>query len=169
MFDDPFILDVGVLDTRFGDCLVAATGKGICHLAFTMGDSARALARLRAAWQGYTHRERSEAMREEIGKVFELASTPQDVPLDLRGTPFQRRVWEALTRIPVGQVTTYSALAASIGHPKASRAVGSAVGDNPVAVLVPCHRVIRKDGSMGGYAYGTDIKSALLHWEGALR
>lgn len=169
MFDDPFILDVGVLDTRFGDCLVAATGKGICHLSFTMGDSAKALARLRTAWPGFIFREQVEATEAVIRKIFDTGSTTENVPVDVRGTPFQRMVWEALRRIPLGQVTTYSALAASIGHPKASRAVGTAVGDNPIAVFVPCHRVIRKDGSLGGYAYGTDIKSALLRWEGALR
>jgi len=91
------------------------------------------------------------------------------IPLDLRGTAFQLAVWQQLCRIPVGETRSYAQIAEAIGHPRAVRAVGSANAANPVAVLVPCHRVVRSDGSTGGYAYGEPVKRALLQREGALR
>ena len=89
-----------------------------------------------------------------------------DLPIDVRGTAFQERVWQELRKIPVGETRSYADIAAAIGQPGAVRAVGSANGDNPVAVLVPCHRVIRSDGSLGGYAGGLPRKSKLLAAEG---
>ncbi len=92
---------------------------------------------------------------------------PHDLPLDVRGTAFQQAVWRELTRIPPGETRSYAQIAAAVGHPAAVRAAGSANGANHLAVLIPCHRVIRGDGSMGGYAYGLERKRALLKREGA--
>ncbi|MEM9961595.1 MAG: methylated-DNA--[protein]-cysteine S-methyltransferase, partial [Pseudomonadota bacterium] len=90
-----------------------------------------------------------------------------EVPLYLIGAPFQIKVWEALLAIPSGHVTTYSEIAKAIGHPKAMRAVGSAVGRNPISWLIPCHRAIRRDGALGGYRWGLPVKRAMLAWEAA--
>lgn len=156
-------------DSPFGECLLAVTDRGLCHVAFTMGDSDSRLARLKSEWPDADLRLDSVKTAPWMEVVFSTSESLRDIALDLRGTPFQKQVWAALLTIPRGQVTSYGELAAAIGRPKASRAVGTAVGDNPVAVLVPCHRVLRKDGSLGGYYYGPELKSALLRWEGALR
>lgn len=162
------ILHFGIHRTPFGECLLAVSERGLCHLAFTLGDRDPVLARIRSAWPDADLRQDSSLTEPFAKAVFEPDGSAA-MPLDLRGTPFQRKVWQALLEIPLGEVTTYGKLAAAIGHPKAARAVGTAVGDNPVAVLVPCHRVVRSDGSLGGYFYGPELKSALLRWEGALR
>lgn len=159
----------GIHSTPFGECLIAATNRGLCHLEFTLGSIDRVLKRLRADWPD-ADLQMDPAITEPLAKaVFSDDGFSASIPVDVRGTPFQLKVWAALRAIPRGHVTTYGTLAEAIGHPKASRAVGTAVGDNPIAVCVPCHRVVRKDGSLGGYYYGPDLKSALLRWEGALR
>jgi methylated-DNA-[protein]-cysteine S-methyltransferase len=104
---------------------------------------------------------------DELDKYFRRELTRFSVPLDPRtGTTFQRRVWEELSRIPYGQTRSYAQIAEALGAPRAARAVGSANGSNPIAIAVPCHRVIKADGSIGGYSSGTDIKRVLLEWEG---
>lgn len=162
------MLHYGIHSTPFGECLIAVSDRGLCHLAFTLGHPESVLSRLRSNWPEAELVADSAKTRPFADAVF-ASEDSQALPLDLRGTPFQRKVWQALLRIPRGHVTSYGELAEAIGHPKASRAVGTAVGDNPVAVWVPCHRVLRKDGSLGGYEYGPELKSALLRWEGALR
>jgi AraC family transcriptional regulator of adaptative response/methylated-DNA-[protein]-cysteine methyltransferase len=159
----------GTHNTPFGECLIATTNRGLCHLAFTLGQANHALVRLQTDWPDADLIEDSAITEPLVKAVFATEGFSASLEVDLRGTPFQIKVWMALRAIPRGHVTTYGTLAAVIGHPKASRAVGTAVGDNPVAVVVPCHRVVRKDGSIGGYYYGPDLKSALLRWEGALR
>ena len=110
--------------------------------------------------------EDQQATREFIGPIFDLAQrSRKPLHIHLQGTNFQVKVWQALLEIPPGTVTTYTGIAGRIGHPSSLRAVGSAVGQNPVAILIPCHRVIRKDGEIGGYHYGTARKKALLGWE----
>lgn len=161
-------LTYGLHPSPFGECLLAVSERGLCHLAFTLGQPEPVLSRIRSAWPDADLRQES-SRTEPFAKTVFSPDGSAAMPLDLRGTPFQRRVWQALLEIPLGEVTTYGKLAAAIGHPKAARAVGTAVGDNPVAVLVPCHRVVRSDGSLGGYFYGPELKSALLRWEGALR
>lgn len=161
-------LHYGLHSTPFGECLLAVSDRGLCHLAFTLADRDTVLARLRSDWPEADIRH-DPIMTEPFALAVFTPDEASAIPLDLRGTPFQRKVWHALLEIPRGEVTTYGELAAVIGHPKASRAVGSAVGDNRVAVMVPCHRVVRGDGSLGGYYYGPELKSALLRWEGALR
>ena len=108
---------------------------------------------------------RLEREATQIAEYFTGARTQFDLPLDPEGTPFQRRVWAALTRIPFGQTTSYGALANAVGKPGAARAVGSANSKNPIAIIVPCHRVIAADGSLCGFASGTERKSWLLDWE----
>ncbi len=155
--------------TPFGECLLGATGRGICALTFVRGgDREGALAELRARWPRATLGEAPE----RTGPLAERAFGGQgaDRPalhLVLHGTNFQVKVWEALLRIPPGTVATYGAVAAAIGRPTARQAVGQATGRNPIAVLIPCHRVIRRMGVVGGYRWGAPRKRMLLAWEAA--
>lgn len=155
-----------VLATSLGPMLVAATDKGVCCLAFGEGE-----AELRARFPKAELVAAGEDFRALFAQVLEAVEQPGPgsaaIPLDVKGTAFQQRVWEELRRIPHGQTRSYGELAAALGNPKASRAVGGANGANHVAVLIPCHRVIAGDGSLGGYAYGLAIKAELLKREGA--
>lgn len=148
----------------FGEALVMATDRGLCGLAFTadVGREA-ALADLRARWPAADHRADPAA----AGAIDGAFGSGGEMRLHLIGAPFQIKVWEALLRIPAGQVTTYSEIAAAIGHPRATRAVGTAVGRNPVSWLIPCHRAITRDGRLGGYHWGLPVKRAMLAWEAA--
>ncbi|MEL7171513.1 MAG: bifunctional helix-turn-helix domain-containing protein/methylated-DNA--[protein]-cysteine S-methyltransferase [Pseudomonadota bacterium] len=158
------------IGTPFGEALVMATTKGICGLAFVeeMGRHAT-MADMRARWPDATFRQDAAAITPHAEAISaQLAGrTGQPVKLGLHGTPFQIKVWEALLSIPSGQVTTYSEIARAIGRPRAVRAVGSAVGRNPVSWLIPCHRALRRDGQLGGYHWGLPVKRALLAWESA--
>jgi len=157
------VIHYAVIDTTLGQMLVAATDKGVCCLAFNEGGP-----ELRARFPKAELVEGGEAFRalfEQVAAAVERPGTGQDIPLDVQGTAFQQRVWEELRRIPPGETRSYGELAAALGKPKASRAVGGANGANNIAVLIPCHRVIAADGSLGGYAYGTDIKAELLRRE----
>ncbi|WP_373486433.1 bifunctional transcriptional activator/DNA repair enzyme AdaA [Blastomonas sp.] len=152
-----------VMPCSLGDLLVAVTAKGVCRLSFneTAADLAKRFpnATLHAATAGT-----SDMFNRALAGV-EAPATAAQVPIDVRGTAFQELVWKALSAIPPGETRSYAQIAASIGRPKAVRAVGSACGANQVAVLIPCHRAMRTDGTLGGYAYGLDIKSALLDKE----
>lgn len=154
-----------VLATSLGDMLVAATEKGVCCLAFGEGE-----AELRARFPRADSVAAGEDFRALFAQVVEAVEQPGPgsaaIPLDVKGTAFQQRVWEELRRIPHGETRSYGELAAALGNPKASRAVGGANGANHVAVLIPCHRVIAADGTLGGYAYGLVIKAKLLRREG---
>jgi AraC family transcriptional regulator of adaptative response/methylated-DNA-[protein]-cysteine methyltransferase len=154
-----------VLPTSLGDMLVAATEKGVCCLAFDEGE-----AELRARFPKAELVAAGDDFRALFAQVVEAVEQPGPgnaaIPLDVKGTAFQQRVWEELRRIPHGETRSYGELAAALGNPKASRAVGGANGANNVAVLIPCHRVIAADGSLGGYAYGLEIKAELLRREG---
>jgi AraC family transcriptional regulator of adaptative response/methylated-DNA-[protein]-cysteine methyltransferase len=155
-----------VLATSLGEMLVAATDKGVCCLAFGEGE-----AELRARFPRAEVVPAGEAFRDLFAQVVKAVEQPGPgstaIPLDVHGTAFQQRVWEELRRIPHGETRSYGELAAALGNPKASRAVGGANGANNVAVLIPCHRVIASDGTLGGYAYGLEIKAELLKREGA--
>ena len=158
----------GLHDTPFGKALVATTERGICHLGFVQGSEGQAIDALIANWQQARMIEDYQATTLLVELIFDLrvrGNTPLRV--HLRGTNFQLKVWEALLRIPPGVVTSYGDLAAQAGRPGASRAVGTALARNPVAVLIPCHRVIRKLGEFGNYRYGVARKKALLGWEAA--
>jgi len=157
----------GIHPTPFGDSLIAITDHGICHLSFTMGHVDAAIARLKHRWPSADVREDNDATKPMVERVFGNQKSENPVSVVLKGTPFQINVWEALRTIPTGHLTTYGAIAQQIGHPKASRAVGSAIGDNPIAYLIPCHRVIRRDGNIGQYYYGSAMKTAMIGWEKA--
>lgn len=161
-------ISYGFHPSPFGECLLATTERGLSNLIFVeTGERKPALAELHKAWvRGtLTHApERTAPLAEQIF-TFMSGGQPGPLALYLRGTNFQIKVWEALLRIPPRYVTTYEGIAQRIGNPRASRAVGSAVGRNPIPALIPCHRVLRKLGEFGGYRYGTTRKMALLGWE----
>ena len=154
-----------MLDTPLGTMLVAATDRGICRLTFD--EDPAVLGRL---FPNATIKPADAAMGALVSGVLAAIATPaaaHDLPLDVAGTAFQERVWQELRRIPPGETRSYADIAAAVGAPGATRAVGTANGANPVAVLVPCHRVIRSDGTLGGYAGGLTRKRKLLAAEGA--
>jgi AraC family transcriptional regulator of adaptative response/methylated-DNA-[protein]-cysteine methyltransferase len=149
--------------TKFGHMLVAATDKGICRLSFDEDEQA-----LRARFPNAAIAPGGAAMADLLKRTaaaVEAPERPHDLPLDVRGTAFQEAVWRELSRIPPGESLSYAALAARAGKPGAARAAGSACGANHVAVLIPCHRARRGDGSAGGYAYGLAVKAALIEAE----
>jgi AraC family transcriptional regulator, regulatory protein of adaptative response / methylated-DNA-[protein]-cysteine methyltransferase len=154
----------GVAPSPFGPALVARTARGVCHLSFLDPDgSDAAIAELRATWPA-ARLQRDDAMAAQVVAVTFAGDRP---PLDVQGTNFQARVWDALLRIPEGGVACYEDVAVALGRPGATRAVASAVARNRVAWLIPCHRVIRKVGETGGYRWGRDRKRAMLAWEAA--
>ncbi len=155
----------GWFDSPFGPALVMGTELGICGIGFaseTGTDST--MADLRCRWPKATFTEDPAMLAPWVEAAFHGTGR---TTLHLIGAPFQIKVWEALLRIPTGHVTTYSEIADAIGHPKASRAVGSAVGRNPISWLIPCHRALRKSGGLGGYHWGLPVKRAMLAWETA--
>ncbi|MBZ4422158.1 methylated-DNA--[protein]-cysteine S-methyltransferase [Myxococcus sp. RHSTA-1-4] len=158
----------GIHPSPFGDCLIAVCERGICGLHFLTGESAEeALASLRAQWPRATFEASREAAATWAERIFPARPPREPTPLSVlvKGTPFQVQVWQALLRISPGHVATYEDIAQAIGNPKAVRAVGSAVGDNPVALLIPCHRVLRKTGVFGDYRWGPARKKVMLAWE----
>ena len=155
-------------ESPFGNIIVASTPKGICYLAFTEEESA-ALNGLKAAFSNAGIQEKKDALQAEALIFFQHKG--RDLPqlkLHLKGTLFQLKVWQALLQIPAGRLSSYGVVATQIGQPTASRAVGTAIGSNPVAFLIPCHRVIQSAGGLGGYRWGTTRKTALIGWESAL-
>jgi AraC family transcriptional regulator of adaptative response/methylated-DNA-[protein]-cysteine methyltransferase len=153
----------GLHPTPLGKCLIGITERGICHLGFVQTGEGDAIDNLAADWREARMIEDQKATAPLVEPIFDLGQRGRsELRLHLRGTNFQLKVWEALLGIPIGSVTTYETIAERIGKPGALRAVGSAVGHNPVAVLIPCHRVIRKVGDFGNYRYGAPRKKALL-------
>ncbi|MBI2948959.1 MAG: methylated-DNA--[protein]-cysteine S-methyltransferase, partial [Verrucomicrobia bacterium] len=160
----------GIHPTCFGDCLLATTPRGVCWLSFvTDGAEERALTELRDHWAGATLSADPSASERVADRIFSRRPNPTRTSLNLlvAGTNWQIKVWEALLRIPPGAVTTYRQIAARLGRDTAARAVGNAVARNPIAYLIPCHRVIRQSGVIGDYRWGTDRKRAMLGWESA--
>ena len=153
----------GWFDTPFGEALAMATDRGLCGLAFAeeTGRDA-ALADMTARWPDAVHVEDRATAAPLVDAAF-----GGEARLHLVGGPFQIKVWEALMRIPSGHVTTYGEIARAIGNPKAVRAVGTAVGRNPVSWLIPCHRALRASGGLGGYHWGLPVKRAMLAYEAA--
>lgn len=163
------VIEYGFSDTPFGEALVALTPRGICRFSFTDGrgpdDDLGALAR---AWPRAEIRENRARARATVTAMFAReASSDRPLSLHVTGTNFQVNVWRALLMIPPAAVTTYGRLAAFLGHPGAARAVGGAVSANPVAFLIPCHRLIRRSGALGGYHWGEIRKNAMHAWESA--
>ncbi len=165
-------LQYGFHVTPFGECLVAVTRRGICSLGFVDQENrVQAVGQLLETWQEASLVENPQASEKVVRQIFAPSGALGQAPLKvlLRGTNFQIKVWEALLQIPEGAVVSYGALAETVGHPGAHRAVGTAVGHNPVAYLIPCHRVLRNNGGIGGYRWGTTRKRAMLAREAASR
>lgn len=158
----------GWFDSPFGLALVMGTEKGICGVAFAVETGAEAaMDDMRGRWPKADFVEDPMALRPWVLSAFGAETSEEPTPLYMIGAPFQIKVWEALLAIPSGQVTTYSEIAATIGAPRAVRAVGTAVGRNPVSWLIPCHRALRKSGGLGGYHWGLPVKRAMLAFEAA--
>lgn len=153
----------GVAETALGSMLLAATDKGICRLSFDEDEST-----LKRRFPNATLLNRGGPVDDLIDSAVAAIRDPKQMPtlpIDVGGTSFQQDVWKALLQIPAGETRNYAEIAVAVGKPDAVRAAGAANGANPVAVLIPCHRVIRSDGGLGGYAYGLDRKRRLLAWE----
>lgn len=158
----------GWFESPFGPALVMGTEKGLCGMAFAAetGEAA-AFADLTGRWPRADFVEDPTVLRPWVLAAFGAAAGGGETPLYLIGAPFQIKVWEALLAIPSGHVTTYGEIAGAIGAPRAVRAVGTAVGRNPIAWLIPCHRALRASGGLGGYHWGLPVKRAMLAWESA--
>lgn len=151
----------------FGDLIIASTIKGICYLAFH-DDEQAAQKELMNKFPHAAFTEKTDLIQQNALHIFrsDRGGSLKQIKLHLRGTGFQLKVWDALLKIPMGQLATYRDIAMKIGKPEASRAVGTAIGNNPVAFLIPCHRVIQSGGTFGGYRWGNTRKTALIGWEG---
>ncbi len=160
-------IDYGFHQTPFGECIIGVTDRGVCHLSFVPdGNRETAVEGLEMAWENARLRQNDRLTEKTATIIFNNErSKDQKLNVLVKGTNFQVKVWNALLQIPMGSVSTYQSIAAGIGQPKALQAVGSAVGANPVAYLIPCHRVIRKNLVIGEYHWGTERKKAMLGWE----
>ena len=159
-------VDYSFAETFLGEMLVASTPKGVCYMAFVTGNRDVSLIEMVSRFPGAHFEERTdEYQRKALAALSADEENVETVPLHLKGTEFQLRVWKELLNIPFGETTTYKDIAAALQTPKAFRAVGSAIGENPVSVLIPCHRVLRTDGALGGYHWGLERKVRLLEWE----
>ena len=159
-------IEYGFHETLFGNCLIGVTERGICWLSFLAADQERrpALEEMKASWYNSIFHEHEDLTRDFIQKIFK-SSRQEKLHLFVKGTNFQVKVWEAILRIPAGSLTTYQDIAQRINKPTALQAVGSAVGSNTIAYLVPCHRVIRKDGILGEYRWSPTRKKSMIGWE----
>ncbi len=154
-------------ESPFGNILVASTKKGICYMAFTTTEK-EAFNQLQKRFPNAHYQQMVDLIQQKALYIFTHDwSKLDEIKLHLKGTDFQLKVWETLLKIPMGQLSTYKSIAEQIYNPAASRAVGSAIGDNPVAFLIPCHRVIQSSGTLGGYHWGTNRKTAIIGWEAA--
>ena len=154
-------------ESPFGNIIVASTLKGICYMAFA-DDRDQAFEALRQQFPNARYTQVTDTLQQNALFIFQKDwSQLSTIKLHLKGTDFQLKVWEALLKIPMGDLSTYSSIAKKIESPQASRAVGSAVGDNPVAFLIPCHRVIKSTGEFGQYHWGSTRKTAMIGWEAA--
>ena len=163
------IIEYAAQTTAFGNTFIAVTARGVCMLEFLESyDFNEQLLTLQYKWPHATLRENNSAIAPVVAAIFDVERKPErPLSLYVSGTNFQINVWKALLNIPPGQVTSYSRIATAIGHPDAARAVGTAVGSNPVGFLIPCHRVIQQGGQLGGYHWGITRKHALHAWESA--
>ncbi|WP_339700701.1 methylated-DNA--[protein]-cysteine S-methyltransferase [Algoriphagus aquimarinus] len=154
-------------ESPFGEIIVASTPKGICHLAF-FSDQEEGEGAMKARFPNADYHQLVDKIQQEALYIFQHDwNKVKQIKLHLHGTPFQLKVWDALLKIPMGNLTTYGSIAGEIEKPKASRAIGTAIGSNPVAFLIPCHRVIQSSGKLGGYMWGNTRKSAIIGWEAA--
>jgi AraC family transcriptional regulator, regulatory protein of adaptative response / methylated-DNA-[protein]-cysteine methyltransferase len=160
------VINYSFAESPFGNILVASTEKGICYLAFSE-DEPLAFSIMQQHFPNAHFRQMTDPIQQNAIHIFSHDWTKlNQIKLHLKGTDFQLKVWQALLKIPMGQLTTYGTIANRIEHPNASRAVGTAIGSNPVAFLIPCHRVIQSTGIIGGYMWGSTRKRAIIGWEG---
>ena len=153
----------------FGKIIVAATNKGICHMSFEDNEEL-ALLNLKSHFPKASYHQIIDKFQQDALLIFQKNWKQIDqIKLHIKGTEFQVKVWETLLKIPLGSLTSYGSIANNIDRPKASRAVGTAIGNNPVAFLIPCHRVIQQSGNLGGYMWGETRKSAMIGWEASQR
>ncbi len=154
-------------ESPFGNLIVASTPKGVCYMAFE-DDETNALNNLKQKFPNATLQRKLDLLQQNALFIFQNDwSKLNEIKLHLKGTDFQLKVWETLLKIPMGQLSTYGSIAEKIGNINASRAVGTAIGSNPVAFLIPCHRVIQSTGNFGDYMWGNTRKTAIIGWEGA--
>lgn len=164
---DQLTINYSFSNTPFGSLLAASTEKGVCYMAF-YEEKPTALALLKAKFPNAIYIDKTDVFQQNALSIFQNDwSKLSDIKLHLKGTDFQLKVWEALLKIPMGKLSTYGKLAEEIGNPNASRAVGTAIGSNPIAFLIPCHRVIQNSGNFGGYMWGNTRKTAIIGWEQA--
>ena len=159
------LINYSFAESPFGNILVASTSKGICQLSFEE-DEQQALASVEARFPNAKYEQVVDKIQQDALFIFQNDwSKLSQIKLHLNGTAFQLKVWEALLKIPMGHLTTYGSIAQGINTPKAHRAVGTAIGKNPIAFLIPCHRVIQSSGNIGSYMWGSTRKSAIIGWE----
>jgi len=160
-------IEYGIHNTPFGDCLLAKTERGICRLEFLDDNQLLVIQRLQADWPNASITQNQQTVAETVEKIFFPQRRTYSTPftLLLRGTNFQLQVWQALLKIPSGAVSSYGQLAQLLGQPKSCRAVSTAVGQNPIGYLIPCHRVLRSNGDLGGYRWGLARKQVILGYE----
>lgn len=157
----------GIHQTPFGKCVLATTDRGICKLAFVENEEEEITA-LQQQWPEAELERNQQSTAVLVSSLFESDKNPsRPISLQVRGTNFQVMVWRALLQIPQGSLQSYSGIAEAIGKPSATRAVGTAIGSNPIAFLIPCHRVVRQSGAIGGYRWGETRKHAMHAWESA--
>ncbi|WP_343635642.1 methylated-DNA--[protein]-cysteine S-methyltransferase [Fluviicola sp.] len=154
-------------ESPFGPMIVASTPKGVCYMAFEEQEE-KALTNLKVKFPHAAMERKSDLLQQDALFIFQNNwERLPEIKLHLKGTDFQLKVWETLLKIPMGKLATYGTIATQVGNPNASRAVGTAIGSNPVAFLIPCHRVIQSSGNLGGYMWGNTRKTAIIGWEGA--
>jgi len=162
-------MEYGIHETPFGDALIGVTERGVSWLSFinTDEDPRFELEKMKEHWHNSVFHQDQDFTQEFVSKIFSRkeTNTPEKIHLLVKGTNFQIKVWEALLRLPLGNVTTYQDIATQIQNPKAVQAVGTAVGSNHIAYLIPCHRVIRKDGVLGEYRWNATRKKSIIGWE----
>lgn len=161
------IINYSFAESPFGNLIVVSTPKGICYMAFE-DDEETTFQNLKAKFPNASFQRKLDLMQQNALFIFQNHwSKLSEIKLHLKGTDFQLKVWESLLKIPMGKLSTYGNIADEIGNPKSSRAVGTAIGNNPVAFLIPCHRVIQSSGNIGGYMWGNTRKTAIIGWESA--
>jgi AraC family transcriptional regulator of adaptative response/methylated-DNA-[protein]-cysteine methyltransferase len=163
-------IEYGIHPTPFGSCLLGVTRRGLCWLSFLENEKrAQGVAEMKEHWSGAAFIECPEAAAAVVARIFSANPAPASLPLNLlvMGTNFQVKVWQALLNIPAGAVASYDSIGKLIGAPKSARAIGAAVGQNAIAYLIPCHRIIRNTGLLGGYRWGEARKQIILAWETA--
>ncbi|TYA66009.1 bifunctional helix-turn-helix domain-containing protein/methylated-DNA--[protein]-cysteine S-methyltransferase [Seonamhaeicola marinus] len=163
------VINYSYFDTIFGKIMIASTQKGICYMGFSDATN-DALSELKSIFPKAILVHQTDELQQNAMIIYSQDWTNMKaIKFHLKGSPFQLKIWETLLRIPLGTVASYGDIAKEIGNPKASRAVGSAIGKNPVACLIPCHRIIQSSGALGNYRWGSSKKMALIGWEAANR